>query len=444
MLVKENTRELARLVEVLEIKPILKADKLEIAVIGGWECVVSKGLYKVGDTALYLEIDSAIPADSPVLANFDKTHLRIVNKLSGVKQASRDSQEEQYAIIKTLRLRGALSQGLLLARKNYEHLEFANAPVGTNLTSQLGVLKYVSPEEASLYAVDGVTEERDGSATRKLVWTISAKLMKGIVANGFQPFPVGIRKSDQPRAQNITEKIRKWREAGHTAEYTIKLNGESVTYYTDLTTGVVGVAQRNFSLRLDDVPYTRSQSLRVYLADVLRYTARKLAGARVSSPRWKKGYVAQSNPAVALFFRDQIGNRIGFLNTELAGARPPFDFAAGMTISVQGEALGPDFNKNAENTPKNDFFAYTVYGNGLHIFSPEQARAIVKYLGMNYVPVMDAKAVLPETIKELLKLADGEAYFDKQRRREGFVGKSNETNLSFKVISNAWLEKKDK
>jgi alpha-acetolactate decarboxylase len=44
MLVKEETRQLARTVTIDDIQPIAKADRLEKAIIGGWECVVKKGV----------------------------------------------------------------------------------------------------------------------------------------------------------------------------------------------------------------------------------------------------------------------------------------------------------------------------------------------------------------------------------------------------------------
>ena len=435
MLVKD-TRDLARIVRIDAIEPIPRADLLEVAVVGGWKCVVSKGLYKVGDSALYFEIDSAVPANSPVFDSFDKKHLRIVE----------DAQyKNSFAIIKTLRLRSVLSQGLLLSSQSYAHTNIAKEPIGTNVTAKLEVLKYVSPEEAHLYKVDDVSDARgEQSATRKIVWAIRAWLIKGITVDGHLPFPTGIPKSDQPRVQNIFDKLNKWREAGHTCEYTIKLNGESLTYYTDIQTKQVGVAQRNFALRTDDVDYTPAERRRVFAADLLRYVARKVAGGQVTFPRWKKGYLAQSVPAVRLFYRDNMLKRLNSLNEDLAGPNPTFPWAAGLTISVQGEGVGPSFHKNAENQPIDEFYVYNVYGSGAHKFLPTQARQIAKSLGLLYVPVLDEEGVIPEDIQALLKKADGPGHFDKNRPREGIVGKNNITGLSFKVISNKWLEKKSK
>lgn len=69
---------------------------------------------------------------------------------------------------------------------------------------------------------------------------------------------------------------------------------------------------------------------------------------------------------------------------------------------------------------------------------------MIEYLNLNYVPVLDDDFKLPQRPKDLLKLADGQAVFDPSRKREGLVAKSNVTGESFKIISNAWLESKDK
>ena len=66
MLVKEDTRRLARIVRVTDVKPIPKADRLEVAVVDGWECVVQKGTFGPGSMGLYFEIDAAIALDSPL------------------------------------------------------------------------------------------------------------------------------------------------------------------------------------------------------------------------------------------------------------------------------------------------------------------------------------------------------------------------------------------
>lgn len=55
-------RKLASVRKISEIRPILKADAIEVALIDGWECVVKKSEnFKVGDLVVYIEVDSIMP-----------------------------------------------------------------------------------------------------------------------------------------------------------------------------------------------------------------------------------------------------------------------------------------------------------------------------------------------------------------------------------------------
>jgi len=94
-------RKLASIQKIVSISPIEGADAIEVARVLNWDIVVKKGEFSVGDLATYFEIDSFIPtALAPFLTkpgHFPKTY----NSAEGEK-------------LRTIRLRGALSQGLLL------------------------------------------------------------------------------------------------------------------------------------------------------------------------------------------------------------------------------------------------------------------------------------------------------------------------------------------
>lgn len=93
MLNKNNERELAYLVRVEAITP-MNADRLECAHIGGWHCVVGKGEFKVGDPAVYFEIDSQLPDVEPF--------------------SSMEFLKSKNFKVKTQKIRGEYSQGLLM------------------------------------------------------------------------------------------------------------------------------------------------------------------------------------------------------------------------------------------------------------------------------------------------------------------------------------------
>ena len=56
-------RKLATKRTVTELKPIEGADRIELAMIDGWQIVVKKDDFKVGDSCIYFEIDSKVPAN---------------------------------------------------------------------------------------------------------------------------------------------------------------------------------------------------------------------------------------------------------------------------------------------------------------------------------------------------------------------------------------------
>ena len=63
MLNKDSQRELAYVVLIDKIEPIPGYDRVEAAIVGGWHVIVQKGQFKVGDPAIYFEIDSKVPSD---------------------------------------------------------------------------------------------------------------------------------------------------------------------------------------------------------------------------------------------------------------------------------------------------------------------------------------------------------------------------------------------
>jgi len=53
-----NERKLATVVKIVDIQPIVGADAIVVASVKGRKVVVKKDEYKVGDLAVYYEIDS--------------------------------------------------------------------------------------------------------------------------------------------------------------------------------------------------------------------------------------------------------------------------------------------------------------------------------------------------------------------------------------------------
>ncbi len=57
-------RQLASIQKILKLEPIEGADAIVCATVLGWQLVVKKDEFKVGELCVYVEIDSILP-DKP-------------------------------------------------------------------------------------------------------------------------------------------------------------------------------------------------------------------------------------------------------------------------------------------------------------------------------------------------------------------------------------------
>lgn len=190
-------RKLASIRKVENVIPIEGADMIEVSVVGGWKVVTKKGEFKPGDLAIYCEVDSFLPI---------KEEFEFLRKSSYKKMGKQEGFR-----LKTIKLRGQLSQGLLLPASQ-EILSLYKE--GEDVTDLLGIVKYEPPIPAEL-----------------------AGKVKGI-------FPSFLRKTDEERIQNLTENYNEWKEKEFYV--TEKLDGSSATFY--LKDGEFVVCSRNLEL----------------------------------------------------------------------------------------------------------------------------------------------------------------------------------------------------
>ena len=106
-------RAMATIRRISEIKPHGNADKLDIAIIDGWQLVTAKDNgFKTGDIVVYCEIDSWIPHEvAPFLSKGKEPR-----EYNGVKGER----------LRSIKLRGELSQGLILPITHEMRAEFSN------------------------------------------------------------------------------------------------------------------------------------------------------------------------------------------------------------------------------------------------------------------------------------------------------------------------------
>lgn len=182
-------RKLASIQKIIALEPIEGADAIEKATVLGWQLVVKKGEFNVGDLAVYCEIDSIMP---------DKPEFEFL-KPRGMR-------------IRTVRLRGQISQGicfpLSILPSDFEVIEDADC------TDALGVIKYEPVMPACL---------------------------SGIAKGNFPSF---IPKTDETRVQVLQKVLDKYK--GVKCYVAEKLDGSSATFY--VKDGEFGVCSRNLEL----------------------------------------------------------------------------------------------------------------------------------------------------------------------------------------------------
>jgi len=205
-------RKLASIRKIADIQPIKDADAIEVAVVDGWKVVVKKGEYSVGDLAVYLEIDSWVPTElAPFLSKGQEP--REYNAVKGER-------------LRTVKLRGQVSQGLLLPFTASMAISIG-APPGAKFTDYLGV---------------DVTELL---GIQKWEPVLPAQLQGQV--RGMFPTNL-IPKTDQERIQNCFQEIQD--KGDVTYEVTMKLDGTSCTIFR--WEGELRVCSRNLELKVNE------------------------------------------------------------------------------------------------------------------------------------------------------------------------------------------------
>ena len=89
-------------------------------------------------------------------------------------------------------------------------------------------------------------------------------------------------------------------------------------------------------------------------------------------------------------------------------------------------------------------FVFHVFDIDRHQFySFEETSDFCRDNGLQMVPLISAGFQLPAKVEDLLKMADGPSILNEKAGREGLVLRSADRKISFKAISNAFLEAED-
>lgn len=193
-------RTLASIQRITNIREIKGADKIAVAEILGWEVVIRKEEFKIGDLCIYIEVDSIVPA----IPQFDFL------------------KDRKYRV-RTIKLRGQISQGLCVPIGIFS---LALLKEGLDVTERLGIIKYDPEAVKEQKMIDEANSIKNSRITKFLMrnkW-----YRRFFTEEGKRGWPKFIQKTDEERIQKIPWICEKEKDTVFTA--TEKLDGQSATY----------------------------------------------------------------------------------------------------------------------------------------------------------------------------------------------------------------------
>ena len=177
---------------ITAIKPIVGADRIEAATVLGYQTVIKKGEFQVGDLCIWHEPDTVVP-----------------------ERADYEFLRKQRFRLKVSRFKGQVSQGLALP---LGVLPVGNYQPGDDVTELVGIKKYEKPLAPNLMGI-----------------------AKGA-------FPTWLEKTDEPNLRSNPTALAEFN--GRRCVITQKVDGTSGTFYW--RNGEFGVCSRNLELLPDE------------------------------------------------------------------------------------------------------------------------------------------------------------------------------------------------
>jgi RNA ligase (TIGR02306 family) len=121
----ENQNSVCYVATINEIKPIEGADNIELAIVGGWNCITKKGEYAANDLIVVATTDAVIPQE-----------------LSDAMEVTNYLRKGQR--VRTVKLRGVYSECLLIPAKYIQGFRDMYYD-GADMMEKMGIFKYEPP-----------------------------------------------------------------------------------------------------------------------------------------------------------------------------------------------------------------------------------------------------------------------------------------------------------
>lgn len=418
MLNEKGKRELAYVVAIKAIEPIVGSDNCEAAIVGGWKVMVRKGTFKPNDLAVYFEIDSQVPAIQ-TFAFLEPKHYKV--------------RTQKYTF--GGKNPGFYSQGLLMTPSDFGWYSCFNTdgvpclqnpdknklyPEGYFLTEELGVTYYDPLDRARKSDSEGDKYQKMARRMGKRFskqpyrWLMKRTWGKKLLYLFFghtakknsKAWPdgrfAGVSRTDQERVEN-----RPWVLEDKTPYIvTQKCDGSSGTFI------------------LEKKPFGK------YEFYVCSRNVRMLS-------QKQECYYGEHNYYWEVALNYDIENKMKkWLKENNAD-----------WVCWQGEVCAPQIQKNPQGLTKTHLFCFHWTDSIEGRLNIVEAAKRWKEMEMEVVPIVDDNYILPDDMEEFKLSAEGkydasvcEGKTDCDR--EGFVYyKSTDPTFSFKNVSRSYLLK---
>ena len=408
MLNANQERELAYVVIIDGIEPIEGYDRVEHAIVGGWRVIVQKDQFKVGDPAIYFEIDSRVPADKECFSFLEKRHYKV----------------------KTLKMCKTLSQGLLMHASDfcwvigYDKINGNEIPY---IMDDENNIHYPNDESRFLTQKLGVTYADDEDNSRKSA-------------------PVDKYKKMAQRHPSIFKKS--WARWLMKRAWGRKLMFMFFGKKKDKKNGWPSWVSKTDEERIQNMPWIIDDTGKWIATEKIDGTSTTFTMKRGKFGR-KQFYVCSRN----VCFGEE--NKPCYYDTnvywEMAKKYKMYDVLSALMdtsfpdaewVTIQGETYGATVQKRDYSLEGRDFMAFNLITSTHGRYGTME---MIEYLKpfVPCVPVVETNIDFTDkfaTVEDMLLYAEGDSVVD-GKPREGIVFRSTDGTKSFKAVSNSFLLK---
>lgn len=370
-------RKLVTIQKIRKLMPIKGADFIELAMVNDWTVIVKKGEFEEGSSCVFFEIDCLLPEES---------------RYEFLTSSKRDYFGTPKYRLKTMKMRGCLSQGLALPLSTFPELTGSETDC---VASLLNIIKY-DPE---------FYDNKPGSGPKS--------------GNTQGKFPSFIPKTDQERIQNLPHYYELYKD--HLWEETLKLDGSSLTCYKI------------------DKPLTKWQQVKQWFGLKQSATHFSVCSRNLElkpNDSYSKSFT--NDDTISEYNQSDFWKIV--LQLDIHKLLPS-------GYALQGELIGPKIQANHEKVSENQFWIFDIYDitNQKYLTPSERHNFQAQHFTDTHchVPVTEYVKIFTECpdLESLQKRVTGQS-INTGTISEGRVYKScTIPGLSFKCISNEYLLK---